>query len=382
MKTHFAIIGDIHFGIPETERLYQELGLFIEFIKNNEVDVIQINGDYFHRKLSLTESATIRAIEFFNRILEIAVEKKIKIRIIEGTMSHDLMMPEILEEIASHTDVDFKFIRTCDTEIINGIDILYIPEEYPLNAEEFYHPFRFNEDGSYKQYDLIFMHGMLDNTGLSMLENKANSNTEHSAPFFVCDDWVKNIEHGKCFASHYHARQVSKDNKFIYIGSYTAWSFVQVSEKGWGYAVVDSETHNIDYSLPVNTLAPHYVDIKIEDLGLDLEKTSADKIVEAINKYKDDHKIDYFKIFVSTLSIDKLELLKKTFANNKNINIETKERKMLKTSNSNTTKELENKYQYILDDKMPIAETVHRYIKEEYKEDVTVPLISSTISEA
>ena len=61
---------------------------------------------------------------------------------------------------------------------------------------------------------------------------------------------------------------------------------------------------------------------------------------------------------------------------------ETKERKMLKTSNSNTTKELENKYQYILDDKMPIAETVHRYIKEEYKEDVTVPLISSTISEA
>ena len=106
------------------------------------------------------------------------------------------------------------------------------------------------------------------------------------------------------------------------------------------------------------------------------------KIVEAINKYIEDHKIDYFKIFVSALSIDKLELLKKTFANNKNINIETKERKMLKTSNSNTTKELENKYQYILDDKMPIAETVHRYIKEEYKEDVAVPLISSTISEA
>ena len=380
MKTNFAIIGDIHFGIPETERLYQELGLFIEFIKTNEVNVIQINGDYFHRKLSLTESATIRAIEFFNKILEIAVEKNIKIRIIEGTMSHDLMMPEILEEIASHTNVDFKFIRTCDTEVINGLNILYIPEEYPLNAEEFYKPFRFNEDGSYKQYNLIFMHGMLDNTGLSMLENKANSNTEHSAPFFVCDDWVKNIEHGKCFASHYHARQVSKDDKFIYIGSYTAWNFVQTSEKGWGYVTVDNETNEIEYSLPVNTLAPRYIDITIDKLGIDLSNSSAEVIVNAINNYKEQNNIDYFKVFVSGLSVDKLELLRKTYSGNKNVIIESKERKMLKESNSEANKELENKYKYILDDKTPVAETVHRFIKEEYNADVAVSLISKTIS--
>ncbi len=378
MISKIAVIGDIHIGIPQTERLYEELQYFVHWLEDTDVTILVINGDYFDRKLLLNESSTLKAMQFFVQLMEICEKKQIKVRLIEGTMTHDMMQGVILEEIASGYNVDFKFIKTCGTEKLDGLDVLYIPEEYPLNAEEFYAPFRFDEAGNPIQYDVIFVHGMLDSSGLSQLENKANKTTENSAPFFITKEWVKHLEHGVCMASHYHARQSTKDGKFVYIGSYSAWNFVQPSEKGWGYLISDSDKHEYSYTLPVNPYAPKYIDIQFSELGLDVMNSSVDEIVLAINKKAEDEKIDYFKIFVRDLPIDKLELLKKTYAGNKHIIIEQKDSKLLQESAE--AEEENTRYEYILNDSMTLPQTIQKFIEEEYGKKISIEKINAIIT--
>ena len=64
-------LNDLHFGLPCSERIFNELSQVLDFIRKNDLDVIHINGDYFDRKLSFGEPAALMAMQFFYDLREL-----------------------------------------------------------------------------------------------------------------------------------------------------------------------------------------------------------------------------------------------------------------------------------------------------------------------
>ena len=368
MIKNILFIADIHFGIPETDRLSNELYKnFIPFLKNNEVDIIFFGGDYFHTKLSLYENNSFKAFKFFSDFMAIAKENNIKVRFIEGTQSHERFQPRMLENLVS--GVDYKFFETIGEEDIDGMKVLYIPEEYPMNIDEYYAEYK------KKQYDLIISHATWDFINFAKsIDN--NRNDMHTAPVFKYNEWKYSLEHGVCLSGHIHGRHVFKTkfgDKIIYPGSFTAWSFDQISERGFLYGIIDIDKHTFQYKFINNPDSPKYANLDINDLGLDLVNIDVDVIKSRIEAER--KKVDYLKVNLDKLPNEKKMVIKELFKDNPAISTEINTADILTES---TNKSYE-KYNYLLKDNLTIENAIQRFIKEDLGEVIDTKTIKEII---
>lgn len=387
MKINIVEINDLHFGIKDTVREREELNLFLNFISNkdNPIDLIIFGGDYFDHKLTFyydynlttKDYFSLIGLEFFNKVVSIAKERNIKIRMIEGTFSHDNFQPRFFKycipEENGKTLIDYNFYETVSEENVCGLNILYIPEEYPLNHEEYYAPFK------EKQYDLIVSHGTWDfiNFG-GMIENDRND--IHTAPVLKYDEWSKALEHGICVSGHIHGRYVFKNKngvKIIYPGAFTAWSFDQISKRGFVYLTFDTDTKDISYKFIDNEQSPKYANLDIKDIGLDLEKCSVDDIKEKIQEQKE--KVNFLKINLDALPLEKKDIFKNYYKNDSFIKTEVTPEKILLTESTDSNKF--DKYNYIIKGEMPKEKVIQKFIKDEYNEDINEEYIKNAIKE-
>lgn len=59
-------INDLHFGIKDSKRLYDELNQVKEFLKTrDDLNLLVINGDYFDCKLSVRRPSNILCNNIF-----------------------------------------------------------------------------------------------------------------------------------------------------------------------------------------------------------------------------------------------------------------------------------------------------------------------------
>ncbi len=376
MGIKIAVIGDLHFGIAATDREVQELRMFLDFIRTHDLDIIQFNGDYYDHKLSLGEPAAIAGMKFFNDVLSIAAEKKIKIRMIEGTQSHDRFQPRIFDEFIpkdkdGKPEIDYRFFETVGTEEIDGLSVLYVPEEYPMNIDEYYAPYKSGK------YDLMFVHGTWDfiNFGKSIDNNR---NDMHTAPVFKYDEWKSALEHGFCVSGHIHGRHGFKDKggtKIVYPGSFTAWSFDQISERGFIYIDFDPETKRFEYEFVNNDASPKYANLEVADLGLDLNSASIEDIKSKIEEQS--RKVDFVKVNLEGLSDDKLMLVKELYKGNQSIKVEVPQKDISMLTESADKRFL--RYDYLLNDTLPVDQAVRKFIKDEYGKDLTLDVIDANL---
>lgn len=375
-KINIVVINDLHFGIKDTERERQELNMFLDFLKNNPVDILELNGDYFDHKLSLGESFALIGMEFFNEILTIAKEKNIKIRMIEGTYSHDRFQPKIFENFIPEKDgeklIDYKFFETIGTEDLMGLHILYVPEEYPVNHDEYYKQYKNDK------FDLIFVHGTWDfiNFG-GMIEN--NRNDINTSPVFKYDEWANALEHGLAICGHIHGRHIYKNKqgtKIIYPGAFTAWSFDQISDRGFLYLTFDTDTKQFEYKFINNEKSPKYANLDVKDLGLDLNTCTIDELKTKIQEQK--AKVDFLKINLDALPKDKKDIFKNLYKNTADVKTEVSPEKFL--LNESKSSEFD-KYNYIIEDKMTHEQIIQKFIKDEMNVDITEEKIKEIITE-
>src|SRR5574344_1180194 len=378
-KIKIAIISDLHFGISVTQREKDELNLFLDFIKTHDVDLIHFNGDYFDHKLSLDEPYALLGMEFFNDVLKIAKEKNIKIRMIEGTQSHDRFQPRIfnnfiVDENGNNT-IDFKFYETIGEECLLGLNILYVPEEYPINIDEYYAPYKT------KQYDLMLVHGTWDFINFGGMINNNSRNDINTAPVFKYNEWSYSLEHGLAICGHIHGRHIFKvkaGDKIVYPGSFTAWSFDQISDRGFMYLTYDTETKEYLYELINNPKSPKYANLDVADLDINLETSSIEEIKNKIQEQK--NKVDFIKVNIDALSLDKKLILKQFYKDNKEIRVEVTPEKILLNKNSDGTNKYE-KYDYLLSDKLSTEKAIQKFIKEDLNKDISEEKIKIIITE-
>lgn len=229
-------LADLHFGaqsLEQTEKEVEWLKIYLkeEIKKDGLFDFIIIGGDYFDHQMYENDPY----IAYATRLMLHIVVSTRNVRIIYGTTSHDSYQYDLFKalitdgmELIGNEEYDFKVINSVTSEVLlPDMKVLYIPEEYIHDKEDFYKEY-LNEEN---KYDFIFGHGMIYEAFEGRIKPPSKSNPQKlSAPVFstaeleaCCDGYV--------LFGHYHVN-TELGNKTRYVGSLGRWKFGEEEEKG------------------------------------------------------------------------------------------------------------------------------------------------------
>lgn len=355
-------ISDIHIGKKDDMKLKEELEIFFDYLKDTEnIDMITISGDLFDRVLTANEYGTTLALEFIQRLIDLYVPE-IDIRIIKGTRSHDFNQLDILKVFKEKAGSHFKIIEKNEVEVFNGYKILYLPEEYPTDYDDFYKENLLGVED--KVYDFIIGHGMIDFIAFTGYEDDSE-NRVHGTPTHKANDLIR-VTKGPIIFGHIHEKQEYKD-KIYYTGSYSRYSFDTPSEKGFMvFDIDDDDPSKFKMTFIENTKSPTYAVLDIDKLNLE----GVDDHVKYIKELSD--KYDFVKI--KTGNKANLDIARALTEKDSSIKVQSvnKEKETIK---------VDPKYEYILKKELPLNETIRKFMNEEYDKDIELDFISKVISE-
>lgn len=377
MIKRFLVVGDIHFGYYPPELLYKEFKLIINTIEDNAIDCVVIAGDYYDTKLSMSSAHAVYSVKAFYDLIKTCEELGVKVRQIKGTNSHD---PENqlknLAQIANSSKCDYKLFLTVDEEeIFPGMNVLYIPEEYMENSEEYYKDY-FN-----KKYQLIFGHGMFEETNFS---SKNKFQTMKKYPIFNSTK-MEDICEGPIVFGHIHTAQRIR-NRIQYTGSLVRSRFGEEEAKGFYIVDFDSETKQCEFEFIENELTMKYDTIEIQPNNPVFSLLINEQIAYFKNLV-DTYKRDYLRIKISTPddmvnSNTFIDTMNVVFNDMKNVKIQIIENSKVKLDNELKEKVnlLMDKYGFIFDKSVGYDEKIREFIKLKTGREISLERIRSLIS--
>lgn len=172
MKTvKYLVLSDIHLGhnVNPTMRITENIKYFFKYHEAiiNDIDILFIAGDVFDRYLpshSMEYLETHTALAF---IINWCMVKNVKLRILEGTPSHDWgqakLVSKLLNEVGDiKNKIDYDYISTLKIEEMKDLNltILYVPDEYKHKAEDTFKEIQdLMKKLSLEKVDIAIMHG-------------------------------------------------------------------------------------------------------------------------------------------------------------------------------------------------------------------------------
>lgn len=374
MKYKGVMIADIHFGALPVERLYNELEIFLDFIEKKSLDFIVILGDWFDKKINLNSKDAKYSTVFFERICQICIDNDIKLRIIQGTESHDNSQLEVLEILAKNKPVDFKvFYEVEEEELFPDFNVLYVPEEYINSIDEKY--------GKYmnKKYDMIFGHGMIQEVKFAALIQSSET-TMKKAPIFkskmLCD-----MCYGPIFFGHIHTKDIFND-RLYYVGSYSRWKFGEEEDKGFYYVKYENDTKEFEAKFIVNNKAMKYDTIEIYEKESGFYKLNTENQIKYIQNLIQSFEYDFLRLqFYIPQGYENenllINMINESFGKYKNLKLDFKVNSKIKSKREVEEKInlLLDKYGFIFDNKIDTYTKINKFILEKYNKDISVEKI-------
>lgn len=379
MNINISVISDIHFGAFDAEVLFNELneGFLKPLKKKDRLDLVVITGDYYDKKISHNSKHARYSTLFFTKLISICNDKQAKIRVIQGTESHDNDQLELLEIIAKESECDIKFIYNVEEEeIFKDFKVLYIPEEYMTNKDEYY--------GGYfsKSYDMIFGHGMVQEVAFCALTQES-ATTMSKAPIFNTDVF-REICRGPVMFGHIHTPQTIKDCVY-YIGSFSRWTFGEEESKGYSDITYNTDNGYYEVKFKENKLARQFDTIEISPSNNFFNKNIEDQI-NFIHNITYVSQADFIRLKInlpSDYENERLltEMVKDTFSRHKNIKILFNSNTKMKTKAQIEEKinALMDKYRFMFDKTINYDEKICRYIQERYGRNIPIEKIREYI---
>lgn len=163
----YLTLSDIHLGHPrnKTHDIIRALDLFFDgYSSRTDLDIIFLAGDVFDRLLDFSMIDIPEITFWVNRLVDYCARNKIKLRVLEGTPSHDWGQSEIfntMEKVLTN-QVDMKYVKTLSIELIKdlGLSVLYVPDEWNASTDKTLEEVKalLNEN-HLPQVDIAVMHG-------------------------------------------------------------------------------------------------------------------------------------------------------------------------------------------------------------------------------
>lgn len=373
-----AFIADIHFGALKSELLFQQLEeRFLKKIDKKRIDMIVFGGDMFHSIITMNYSTSHYVLMFMERVIELAVRNNIKyIRIIQGTMSHDNNQLNNFHIFENRTDVDFKIIHTVQREELSeGIKILYVPEEYLSDPNEYYEDYI--NPKTKKEYDFIFGHGMFKEVSFTA-KNQESEVTMSKAPVFDSKMFI-NACKGPVYFGHIHIKTTIREH-IHYPGSFSRFKHGEEEDKGWYINIYNKNTHKYVHEFIVNNLAQEYVTItcKMDDK---ITPESLSAVIENVLKsadfvkckiiIDDDTDCSYLLAYMNE-KYQKSQRVKLDIKNNYEFKQELKVDKAID--------EVYNKYDFLFDKGLSHEDKIQKFIKVKNDKDIPIDVIKDMLN--
>lgn len=357
MKLNCIVISDVHFGAFKAPLLYSELEqvFFKEILKSESLDVVFIAGDLFDKKLSLNEEHAKYAIKFANNLTALASKMNFKIRMLRGTRNHDLHQLNNFQYLEGRKNTDFKIINTVTEEDMFGDEfkILYLPEEYMEDQEEYYKETLYNDE---KHYDIIIGHGSIEFQSFESL-NHLSERKIANAPTFKNKLLME--KSNLTVFGHIHNR-CNYQEKLYYCGSFSRWIFGEEKPKGFIKFTYDTDDKTFDLKYVDNHLAREFKTIDIDEIMSDDTK-GIDEKIKLIEKIKEDCQTDYVKFkYNVTDNIDDNQIVKNYFSENEEIVISARKEKLRQDESE---KELLKEYGFIFNKEYSLPETISKFLE-------------------
>lgn len=263
----FGCISDVHLEHPRIESKYvlETIGrMFPNNKETAELDYILIAGDLFDRARALTDDGVYDCIGFFTDWLQMLKVHDVKLRILEGTPSHDRNQSRIVEKLnvaLGEKGCDLRYIDRLmiDYEEDHDFHILYVPDEWRGTSDEVWADVQ--EEMTRNGIDKVqvaCMHGMFGH------QLPAGIPRDHHVASRYLDivEWFITI-------GHIHTMSVYKH--IFAQGSPDRLSQNEEGPKGIFKILVDPDKNKIEYRFIVNEKATPIFTIDL--LGLEYEES-------------------------------------------------------------------------------------------------------------
>ena len=316
----YLVISDIHFGhrINKVEKIGSNLINFLHVYKNllEDLDVIFIAGDLFDTFLPNYSNTYLTALGYITEIIQYCKERNIKLRILEGTPSHDWKQAKSIYKIINDLGIqlDFKYIDDLYIEVIGGKHILYIPDEYKPTGEETYKDvLKLLKKHNLEKVDIGIFHGSF----------KYQLPIDLSSSL-IEEDFLKIIT-GYIHIGHIHTHSTYK--RIIAQGSFDRLAHGEEEDKGG--VLVDLKASNYLFlknpkAMIFKTL--DYVNIPLEDIALrfkeDVQRIPPNSSIRILVKNSEIssnlNKLNFIKsnkIFTIKIVVKKDKKLEKVYSN-------------------------------------------------------------------
>lgn len=350
-------IADIHFNPNNYKHIYHELNeVFLKKIKEyNKLDFISINGDLFDYEMSLNSPCSRTVINFIDELVQICIDKDIKLRILKGTTFHDNNQLRVFLKYEKHDTLDFKLIESVySEELFPNFKVLYIPEEYMDDLNKYY------REWFMQKYDMVLGHGMFKETSYVQTRQETGV-TMKKAPIFDSEVF-DNMSYGPIIFGHIHTPTVIKD-KIYYLGSFSRLGFGEVENKGFSISVYDTIKKRYYVEFIHNNLTKKYDTIILNEIHKydDIEKL----IREIENKIVDNLRVIINYKHSNEQEKSNMEIIKNYFNKNKNVKILIKNINinLIREQETKETEELKNLYYFLFDDGYNIEDKIYEFIK-------------------
>lgn len=353
-------IADLHIGaIKDGNYIYNvTTDIFEKELVVKHCDMVVFLGDYFDKLFRANDENVALAINIMTNLVNICKQRKIKIRMITGTESHDMHQYTLFNYHLSSKDIDMRVINTVTEETIAGCKILYVPEEYMNDKHEFY------KDTIYsgKKYDYIFGHGVIAE-GMPMVNRSSSekASSEKKVPIFRSGA-LSSISKVTLFG-HYHCYTDMGDNCY-YVGSLFRWCFGEDITKG--YMIIDNDKVEFIENEAAYEYKTYSYDADdkifegIENIDAELKRIHSEN--GDIISGKRFGKIRMVLNAPSGLEDSFKENIKTILFNEKAVSSLFKEKIITQSTDADEEDAIEQEFQYLFDKSMPIENKIHTYI--------------------
>ena len=169
-QLNIAFISDIHLGhnkVPAKHTIASLEAAFPNTKETAELDILFIGGDLFDHLLALNDPCVYDIMVWMSNLLTVCKVNNVKLRILEGTPSHDRKQNTHLTNINEYSGIgaDCKYMDTVCVEYIKDHDIhvLYVPDEWRHDNDDTWKDVcRVLQQNNIEKVDYAIMHGMFE----------------------------------------------------------------------------------------------------------------------------------------------------------------------------------------------------------------------------
>lgn len=264
LRLSYLVLSDIHFGnnLNPTENIVNNL---LKYFKDNhkvfsKLKIIFIAGDIFDKLLTSGSKNHNLVMQWLTTLAVYCKHNNIKLRILEGTPSHDWKQASTINVMLkeSKLDLDFKYIDVLSIETMDdlGLNILYVPDEWKHKASDTFKDIQnLLLEKNMTQVDIAIMHGQFHyQLPIKMLESSHDEN-----------DFLNIVKH---YISIGHIHSHSVNGRILAQGSFDRISHNEEESKGGMVITIDEYSGNSFLFIP-NKNAKIFKTIKINETEMD-----------------------------------------------------------------------------------------------------------------